>query len=156
MFDNIGKKIKTLASVITWIGIVCSIITGIILMFTSEKYILLGFLTAIVGSVASWIGSFLLYGFGELVENSAIIAKKSNINIIKPSVSGTVKQEESANQTTQDKTISLHKWKGKCQMCDKDNVNITEAVIVDDLGKRYRNVCEDCFVKYNCTPKNNQ
>ena len=38
-------------------------------------------------------------------------------------------------------------------MCDKDNVMITAAVIVDDLGTRYRNVCDDCFEKYNCKPK---
>ena len=35
----------------------------------------------------------------------------------------------------------------------KELFGIDEAVIVDDLGKRYRNVCEDCFVKYNCTRK---
>ena len=32
MFDNIGGKIKTLASVITWLGIVGSVIIGIILI----------------------------------------------------------------------------------------------------------------------------
>lgn len=30
-----------------------------------------------MGSLFSWIGSFLSYGFGELVENSAIIAGKN-------------------------------------------------------------------------------
>ena len=38
-------------------------------------------------------------------------------------------------------------------MCDKDNVMITAAVIVDDLGTRRRNVCDDCFEKYNCKPE---
>ena len=153
MFDNIGGKIKTLASVITWLGIVGSVIIGIILMATAEELIFAGIIIAIVGSISSWIGSFLLYGFGELVENSAIIAQKINVNLTKSKVSNAVGYGGTFNQTTQNKTESLHKWKGKCQMCDKDNVMITAAVIVDDLGTRHRNVCDDCFEKYNCKPE---
>jgi hypothetical protein len=33
-----------------------------------------GILTIVLGSLAAWISSFLLYGFGELVENSSRIA----------------------------------------------------------------------------------
>ena len=153
MFDNIGGKIKTLASVITWLGIVGSVIIGIILMATAEELIFAGIIIAIVGSISSWIGSFLLYGFGELVENSAIIAQKTDVNLTKSKVSNVVGYEGTFNQTTQNKTESLHKWKGKCQMCDKDNVMITAAVIVDDMGTRHRNVCDDCFEKYNCKPE---
>ena len=155
MFDNIGGKIKTLASVIVWLGIIGSVIIGIILMATAEELFFVGIIIAIVGSISSWIGSFLLYGFGELVENSAIIAQKSNMNLPKSKVFNTVSHEGIVNQTTQNKTESLHKRNGKCQMCDKENVMITTAVIVDDLGTRYRNVCDDCFEKYNCKPKNN-
>ena len=90
MFDNIGGKIKTLASVITWLGIVGSVIIGIILMATAEELIFAGIIIAIVGSISSWIGSFLLYGFGELVENSAIIAQKTNVNLTESKVSNAV------------------------------------------------------------------
>ena len=38
-------------------------------------------------------------------------------------------------------------------MCDKDNVMISAAVIIDDIGTRYRNVCDECYEKYNCKPK---
>ena len=93
MFDNIGGKIKTLASVITWLGIVGSVIIGIILMATAEELIFAGIIIAIVGSISSWIGSFLLYGFGELVENSAIIAQKTNVNLTKSKISNTVGYE---------------------------------------------------------------
>ena len=54
---------------------------------------------------------------------------------------------------TKNKAESLHKWNGKCQMCDTDNVMISAAVIVDDMGTRYRNVCDECYEKYNCKPK---
>ena len=74
MFNNIGGKIKTLATIITWIGIVCSVIAGFSLMLANESLILLGVLIAVLGSLGSWISSFLIYGFGQLIENSDKIA----------------------------------------------------------------------------------
>lgn len=67
MFENIGGKIKTLATVITIIGIVGSVIFGLIIL---ARDFLLGLLIIIVGSLASWIGSFFAYGFGQLIENT--------------------------------------------------------------------------------------
>ena len=77
MFSNIGQKIKTLAKVCTWIGIICSILCGLVVIFEGGdiESILIGFLIGIAGSLFSWIGSFLLYGFGQLVENSDKIVK---------------------------------------------------------------------------------
>ena len=86
MFNNIGEKIKTLAIIITILGIVASVISGIAFIVSSivDSYdvsrlaagIILGVLTMVVGSLLSWISSFLLYGFGELIENSTIIKEK--------------------------------------------------------------------------------
>lgn len=70
MFDNIGSKIKTLAKVLTWLGIIGSCISGILLMAEDEDLIAAGLLIIIFGSLISWGGSFLLYGFGQLIENS--------------------------------------------------------------------------------------
>jgi len=77
MFSNIGGKIKNLAIVVTWIGIISSVILGIIMMATGYgEMVLIGFLVALVGSLLSWVGSFLLYGFGQLIENTDTIVKK--------------------------------------------------------------------------------
>lgn len=70
MFKNIGKKIKILAKIITWIGIAISCLLGIIMMFAIEYGFVAGILIIIIGSISSWISSFLLYGFGQLIENS--------------------------------------------------------------------------------------
>lgn len=67
MFSNIGGKIKTLARVITWTGIILSVIIGFVLMSMSG---FTGFLTALLGSLGSWISSFILYGFGQLIEST--------------------------------------------------------------------------------------
>jgi hypothetical protein len=81
MFDNIGSKIKGLAKVITWLGIILSVIAGIVQISggssyygNSNPFVISGILTIVLGSLAAWISSFLLYGFGELVENSSRIA----------------------------------------------------------------------------------
>lgn len=70
MFSNIGSKIKTLAQVITWIGIIGSVIWGLVLMTTDEELISAGLMIALLGSLISWVSSFVLYGFGQLIENT--------------------------------------------------------------------------------------
>ena len=73
MFDNIGSKIKTLAKVVCWIGIIGSVIAGIAMIATMGSVgVLSGLLTIVLGALLSWVGSFVLYGFGEMVENSDI------------------------------------------------------------------------------------
>ncbi len=71
MFNNIGGKIKTLAKVICWLGIIACVICGIVMMIADEDMILFGLLTMIAGSLLSWIGSFFAYGLGELIDNSS-------------------------------------------------------------------------------------
>ena len=72
MFNNIGGKIKALAKVLCWIGIVCSVISGIAMMLSqqTDQGVLAGIVTIIVGCLVSWIGSFFAYGFGQLIENT--------------------------------------------------------------------------------------
>ena len=89
MFDNIGGKIKALAKILCWIGIIGSIIGGIVIIragnavssyssyygssASSSSSGVLGVLTMILGSLLSWIGSFFTYGFGQLIEDTQAI-----------------------------------------------------------------------------------
>lgn len=81
MFKNIGGKIKGLAKVICYVGIAISVIAGIVMIgFGSSSYngdtmIVMGCVVMIVGSLVSWIDSFFAYGFGELIENTTVIAE---------------------------------------------------------------------------------
>ena len=72
MFNNIGEKIKSLAIFSTIIGIVLSALLGIRAIFTHS--FIEGLLIVAIGSFMAWIASFLLYGYGELIENTQIIA----------------------------------------------------------------------------------
>ena len=67
MFENIGGKIKTLAKVITFLGIALSVVYGFLLI-ADENYVG-GITTIAVGVLVSWIGSFVLYSWGEVVED---------------------------------------------------------------------------------------
>ena len=86
MFDNIGSKIKTLASTYAWGGIIVSIIIGVILIamgaamrtYYGTSLIWRGIAIIILGSLFSWISSFVLYGFGELIVKTTEIAKNTN------------------------------------------------------------------------------
>ncbi len=146
MFKNIGGKIKTLASVIAWLGIISSVIGGFGYMTIDEDFIFGGIIIVVAGSITSWIGSFVLYGFGELVENSAIIAQKTDVTVPKQKAVNTAPQ-------TRTKAENLQKTNGKCQICGAENVEVVAAVIVDDFGTRHRNVCDNCFEKCNCKPE---
>lgn len=84
MFDNIVDKIKTVAQVFCWVGIILSVISGLISIFSGGD--LIGIITIIVGVLSSWVSSIIVYGFGQLIEdtnvsasNSAIIAENLNI-----------------------------------------------------------------------------
>ena len=85
MWSNIGHKIKTLAKVICWIGIVLSVIAGIAVIaggsavrsygytYNTGSTTLTGILVIVLGS---WLGSLTMYGFGELVERVTNIDDK--------------------------------------------------------------------------------
>lgn len=85
MFNNIGGKIKVLAKILCWVGIVFSVIAGIGMIAAGNVVLngaspydsgtmvsgtVAGIVTIIVGSLLSWVGSFFAYGFGQLIENT--------------------------------------------------------------------------------------
>ena len=76
MFEHIGRKIKRFAKFLFWVGIVVSVMIGI--MFAKAADSFLAFLLAVVvGFVVSYLSVIVLYMFGQLVDNSDIIAENS-------------------------------------------------------------------------------
>ena len=74
MYDNVGSKVKTLASISCIIGIIASIITGVTTIIAGN--VLGGVLTCAIGAFASWIASLALYAIGHTAENTDIILKR--------------------------------------------------------------------------------
>ncbi len=84
MYNNIGKKIKGLAIFSFAVGAIASFIGGIVIIaIASDSYyveeigVFIGVMVMFLGPLVFWILSFFLYGFGELIENSRIVAENS-------------------------------------------------------------------------------
>lgn len=72
MFDNIGRKMQNLAKFCCIMGIIAASITGLILIINSNGFAgaLIGIIVTAVAILFAWIGSWFLYGFGSIIENS--------------------------------------------------------------------------------------
>jgi len=134
VYTNIGKKIKVLAQVFTWVGIIGSVIMGIFLITLSSprevevrqgggyftpsttrtetvfepSMIVVGLVVSIGGSLSSWVSSFVLYGFGELIETNAEIVRNTAKGL-----SGDTLTVKTENHETTKPTDD--RW--KCQAC---------------------------------------
>ena len=84
MFSNIGNKLKGLAITLTVLGIISSLVYGIIVIVSTEDLhgsakisgVIGGLLIIVLGSILSWVGSLALYGFGQLVDSAQNIEKR--------------------------------------------------------------------------------
>ena len=93
MYDFIGDKIKGLAKAIFFVEAIASVIGGLILI--SIELAIVGILVIILGPLVAWVSSWLLYGFGQLIDNSDIIV--------------TLMKKEAANHSEQKNDIATDK-----------------------------------------------
>ena len=117
MFDNIGDKIKALAKVLTIFGIVISVIYGMGLMVMNLFFV--GILVMVLGSLLVWIGSFTLYGFGELINQSKFANSNSKkiydlLNKKEHILTNSISQQV---ERTKEPQKPEHKW--LCDSCGK-------------------------------------
>jgi hypothetical protein len=80
--NNISKEIKDLSKVISIFCIILSIISGIalfVVFITSEilVFLFLSIIVIVIGSFGAWVLNCLIYGFGQLIENTAAIVENT-------------------------------------------------------------------------------
>ncbi|MBR2966660.1 MAG: hypothetical protein IKC52_04245 [Clostridia bacterium] len=121
MFKNISSKIKGFAPFFLCLGILASIITGIVLMV---KGAVAGLWICLLGPLASWIFSCLFYGFGELIENTSIIVKNTT-----KAESGT---KGSTTQSKRAKELKKLYSQGKLTKEEYDEAVENLAVLIDE------------------------
>ena len=71
MFNNIGKKMKMFAKLLTWTITVLSVFAWIVTVASfGPKFIVPGISIVIIGFFVSWLLSLGIYGFGQIIENT--------------------------------------------------------------------------------------
>ena len=96
LYTNIGKKIQTWAKWIFIVEAIGAIIAGFVLIAEDVHLILVALLTVILGPIAAWVSSWLMYGFGKLIEDVEAIRNKDP----KPVVIQQVAPSQSAANTS--------------------------------------------------------
>jgi hypothetical protein len=66
MYDNIGEKIKSLAKANFFVEALAAIIVGIVLWIETEEWWCV--LIILCGPIVALVSSWLLYGFGEIID----------------------------------------------------------------------------------------
>ena len=76
MYDNIGEKLKGLAKIIFVIETIAMIITALVLMAILNAFVW-GLLLLVCGPLFAWVSSWMLYAFGQLVDDVSIIRQQT-------------------------------------------------------------------------------
>lgn len=121
MYDNIGSKIKGLAKATFIVEAIGAIITGLVLLSIDDGNALTAVLLCIGGPVVAWVSSWLLYGFGELIDKACEIADNT---------SG--KQPQSKKQ--EEAKTNYYEPSGKVKVIAKDDTFID--IICPHCGKQ--------------------
>jgi len=63
MYENIGQKVKGLAVFLFVVGLIISIVAGIV--FIDNGSMLLGLVCIVIGAIVSWAISCIIYAIGD-------------------------------------------------------------------------------------------
>lgn len=87
MFEYIGRKIKVLAKVMFWLGIIGWSLYGVIaiIVYASESdatNAVASLIIMLIALIASTVSSWLVYGLGQVIDNSdkLVSLKQEEIN----------------------------------------------------------------------------
>jgi hypothetical protein len=171
LYENIGGKIKNRAKWIFIVEAICTIIIGLVLLFTDEDLILYALLMLICGPIVAYVGSWILYAFGELVEDIHAIRNKEGTTEeakIKHDIEMKAKQNTCGkNEVEEDnspeaikkrKTNAWDHWDeidssfGQCEICKKKGRYLLLVEYEDSDGKHQKKICYDCFCERDCRP----
>ncbi|MBQ8196821.1 MAG: hypothetical protein IJZ73_02030 [Clostridia bacterium] len=144
MFDNIGEKIKHLAIASTIIGCILSLAGSIYYgVVYDEVFVPMAIL--IVGCLISWVSSFVLYGFGELIIQTTNISKGNQRMQALTVYKDSNKKSEITKQSIDDiKDEIIEDY----ERDNHDNVND-----IDDINTPNEDECPCCFNKINANDK---
>ena len=139
MFDRIGEKIKTLAFVCTLLGMVASFAGAVCIWATDElkSRFIIGLVILIFGCLFSWIGSFILYGFGELIEKTTETAERlKKLGIKEGLIEEPEKTENVENKKVEQSTSFIYEN-------NKENIVAEKQVRLNNVKENEENASEE-------------
>ena len=77
LYDDIGSKIKSWAKGVFAVEVAVSIVAVVFLFVASEYWEWWYFLILFGGPFVAWVSSWLLYGFGEIIDKLCAIEKNT-------------------------------------------------------------------------------
>ena len=133
--------------------------------------------SAIVDPVLVWIGSWSMYALGEFVEDTHAMRKKyypmaeeqanreaeerakheaeakaKHEAELKAQREATEKARRETEEKAKEQEAEIEQPSGEqCQLCGKYFEHLSYCKITDEMGTRYRNICDDCIQKHNAT-----
>lgn len=86
MYNNIGGKIKGLAVAAFIFNLIVPIIACIAISSIDDEFIPIGIIVLIVGFFFAWVSTWLLYGYGELIEKTCAIERNTRGSLPKSEI----------------------------------------------------------------------
>lgn len=173
MFDEPGKKIKTMAKIFFWVEVIACVILAFSLGWVEinrwgdkefRAGIFFGFL--IGGPLASYCSALMLYGFGELVDKIGGMSNRDTISGCaekNKASESTVVSAPTFRQNSEDSTLKSKNENAaevkKVETVAFDEKKEVEPIVCDDknsvkcpscglIQARNRNVCWNCGAKF--------
>ena len=143
MYDNIGGKIKGLAKAIFIIETIAAVISGVGIMASGyDTLILTGLLVLVVGPIVAWISSWMLYAFGQLVED--IHAMRNPQNVAEENQTHTIAFNENKKPSEHQPVQVV--IESTCELCGKKSEKLQRCKINDTIG--FVDLCDECAQKH--------
>ena len=171
LYENIGGTIKSWAKWIFVVETIGAVITGIFLLV--EYHVLAGLLTLLFGPMVAFVSTWLLYAFGELVEDVHAMRnkyypqteEKAKREIEKRTQRDTEEKAKREAEKTNPPAFIMqkksHDWDhwneedssiGQCEICAKKHQPLLFVEFEDSNGKHQKDRCFDCFSRRDCSP----
>lgn len=154
MFDDIGKKIKSLAKAAFVIDAIGTVVGGFVLLITGEGDTgLLGLSLMPVGIFVSWASALILYGFGELVDKACDIERNTHKEEEKHNTHSSI-PNNADNSSTVDSLFVI------CPSCNTKNQKDRttcwrcESELHQEITLEKSNDSQERWICYNCKRPN--
>ena len=115
MFDNVGSKVKVMATVFCIIGIIASVILGIVALVGGQGIV--GLIIIALGAFSSWLSCLALYAIGHSAE--AVDSMCFRLECIEKKLSSGQSQPQSQNQPEMSKQELYKKMQAAVQKAEE-------------------------------------